>query len=506
MRLIRTSFKNLVLVSCLYATCQIHSPFAESSAIDLVQLLNSFGFSVHEVCASDNANGQCYPLSIRFALEQSPGYRFRNEYSTSHAEVIDTVFNQHHADEHASVHWQPAHQLNALLAREWGLTILTMEIREHGLLHVVLTTPSDTGYEQQVIFFGEIETLLAPDLSIAQTLQQLLLTADISLVLTPGHVQPVILTPFENPLEEPDISLPVPVINAPARTLMLSELTSYMSGSEWRLRPDSDARYGARFSVRDSAARNWRRKDVLLELEKIRKEKADHYQKHKVSKRRWEIASRSIKTLATLLTAGAGYYYRESILRFIQPYWDNRAHFYKVTRQKLSHWGESCKDYSGRLLRAAYPYWVSVRNTGQELLNRYYWQQDTSACADKTKISIRASDGGSYRAKGIIAGQTVDLLIDTGASSVSMSARTARKLGFLHFAQTGILMKCHTASHRDIDCYKISLPSVQVGCIKLLNVDATVMDSENDEILLGMSFLDRLNWSKTGRLLELQAD
>ena len=67
-------------------------------------------------------------------------------------------------------------------------------------------------------------------------------------------------------------------------------------------------------------------------------------------------------------------------------------------------------------------------------------------------------------------------------------------------------MICHTASHKNRVCYRRNLPSVQLGCIRLFNVDATVMESENDEILLGMSFLDRLTWRKKRRQLELLAD
>ena len=494
------SLKNMVFIGCSYVTFQIPSLLADSTATDFGLVLNGLGFSVHEACVSDKANGQCWLQSIRFALEHSQKYGLKNESPVSHANILRTVLNHlnQYADTEIFTDWQPAHQLNALLAQEWNLSILTIEVSELGLLHIVLTKPSDRGYEQQVIFYGEIENLLASDLQIAQTLQQLLLTADISLVLTPGHVQPVILTPSDNSLNELNILLPLQEVNSPARMLMLSELMSYTSSSEWRLRPDFDALYGA--------VRKQRSTEGQSELKKTRKEKADEYQKYKAFERRWKFINRSIKSSVMLLTAGTGYIYRESIIRFIQPYWNNRAQYYDMTIKVLNHWKESLKDYSDRFVAAVYPFWESVRTVSEALINRYYWLQDTSACIEGAKIVLQSDENGSFRAKGIITDQTVDLLVDSGATSVSMNTKIARKLGVSDFIQRGALTKCHTASHLDIPCYRILLPSVQVGCIKLFNVDAIVMESENDEILLGMSFLNRLNWSKKGRFLELQAD
>lgn len=489
-----------MLVSCLSATLHISNLLAENSVIDLGLVLNGFGFSIQEACATDDVDGQCWLLSILFALKHSQKYRSGNGVSSSHDGTSHTVLkhlNQPHLTEIFSTGWQPAHQLNALLAQEESLTILTIEVSEQGLLHIVLTIPSDTGYEQQVIFFGGIENLFDSELQIAQTLQQLLLSADISLVFTSGHVQPVILMQNEHPLDELDISLPVHIINSPARMMMLSEIMSYSLGSEWRLRPDFNAHYGA---IHRRAG------DQRKQLKDVQSEQANKYQKHKVSERRWRLINRSVKAVVTTLVAGAGYFYREPITRFIQPYWSHRAYYYDVTTKTLSHWGNSLKVYSDQFMKTASPYLVSARTTGRKLLNRYYWQQDDSTCVEGAKVSVLADDDNHYRTEGIIAGQSVDLLIDSGATFVSMSARVARKLGFSDFVQAGTPMRCNTASHRNVKCYKISLPSLQVGCIKLFNLDATVMESENDEILLGMSFLSRLNWNKKGRLLELQLD
>ena len=504
MSLIRQTFQYWMLVSFLFIMLQIANLLADTSEIGLEQVLHGFGCSILEPCASGEMDGQCWWLSILLALENSQKYSLNHKFlalHTSTSRAVQDHLNQHRSDESVSADWQPAHQLNAMLAHEYGLTILTIEVSDQGLLHIVLTVPSDTGHEQQVIFFGEIEQLLVSDFQIAQTLQQLLLTADISLVLTPGHVQPIVLMQYDHQFDEPEISLPVPIINSPARMLMLSEIMSYSPKAEWRLRPDFNAHYGA--PGRRLADPNNKQKEVL---KKVLKEKDVEYRKYKVSVERWKFVNRSIKALVTVLAAGAGYIYREPIIRFIQPYWDNRAHYYYVMTITLSRWGDSLKANLEQFGKTAYPYWVLVQNKGSELLNRYYWQQDASACINGEKISIQADIDGFYRTKGTIAEQTIEFLVDTGASSVTMSGRTARKLGLHDFVHKGVSMKCNTFNQMNINCYKITLPSVQVGCIKLFNVDATVMEGENDEVLLGASFIDRLNWNKKDRLLELQAN
>lgn len=497
---IKQTLKSMMLVGGLYAIFHIPgSLLADNSVFDLGRMLNGFGFSVREACTSDDENGQCWLLSILLALEHAQPHSLVHGLPVSHAEIANIVLNhldQRNADKEAIEDWQPAHQLNTLLVQTWNLTILTIEVSGQGILHIVLTTPSDTGYEQQVIFFGVAESLLVSDLQIAQTLQQLLLTADISLVLTPGHVQPVILTPSEHYSGVADIVLPMQVVSSPARILLLSELLLYIPGSEWQWSPDFNARYGA--------VRRRVKKDP--DSDDYRKPRAEKYQKHKISEHRRTLIRRSLVASVTLMAVGTGYVYRKPIIRFIQPYWDNRAHYYEVMIQRLNHWKESSKYYTDKFVTMAYPYWVSAQATSKELLNRYYWLQDTSTCVKGAKVIIPVAEDGSYRVKGMIAGQSADLLVDSGATSVSMSAKKARQLGLSHFAQMGTLTKCHTASHMNIDCYRISLSSVQVGCIKLFNVDATVMESENDDVLLGMSFLDRLNWSKEGRFLELQAE
>lgn len=102
---------------------------------------------------------------------------------------------------------------------------------------------------------------------------------------------------------------------------------------------------------------------------------------------------------------------------------------------------------------------------------------------------------GMYRAYGSINGQTVSYLVDTGASSVAMSARDARKLG-IPYRLEGIPTKTSTASGI-ADAWVIELKSVRLGKLVEKNVRGVVIDGDHPaHILLGMTFLNRMKVEK----------
>jgi aspartyl protease family protein len=77
--------------------------------------------------------------------------------------------------------------------------------------------------------------------------------------------------------------------------------------------------------------------------------------------------------------------------------------------------------------------------------------------------------------------------IDTGALLVSLNATTAKRLGLDYLnAPSGMVQ---TASGIE-KSYQVSLDKVQIGDIKLNNIDAVVLDGPQPErALLGMTFL-----------------
>jgi aspartyl protease family protein len=98
---------------------------------------------------------------------------------------------------------------------------------------------------------------------------------------------------------------------------------------------------------------------------------------------------------------------------------------------------------------------------------------------------------GLFTTVGSINGMPVQFLVDTGASSVAMNSAQARRLG-IDFRVEGDSTYVATASNVT-QAFRVTLDRVKVGSIELRNVTAVVIDGpQPDEVLLGMSFLGRL--------------
>ncbi len=104
-------------------------------------------------------------------------------------------------------------------------------------------------------------------------------------------------------------------------------------------------------------------------------------------------------------------------------------------------------------------------------------------------VRIRRSDSGMYHTTGTINGQSVDFLVDTGATTIAMNDATARRLGIDYRAGSRGLAE--TASGI-VETYSVVLREVSVGSIRLPNVVAGVIrGAQPSKVLLGMSFLSR---------------
>jgi aspartyl protease family protein len=122
--------------------------------------------------------------------------------------------------------------------------------------------------------------------------------------------------------------------------------------------------------------------------------------------------------------------------------------------------------------------------------------------ADKTEIRIASSEGGHYRAKGLINGTPVDFFVDTGATFVSMNYHEAERLGIDY--RGGIPSSTTTANGR-ADTFIVTLNNVSVGNIVLNQVLASVhLTDFPQEILLGNSYLGRVDISIDNGVLILK--
>ena len=119
------------------------------------------------------------------------------------------------------------------------------------------------------------------------------------------------------------------------------------------------------------------------------------------------------------------------------------------------------------------------------------------------EVRIYRDRQGMFKTVGSINGLPVNFLIDTGASSVAMNSTEARRLG-IDFRVEGDSTWVATASNVT-QAFSVTLERVKVGDIELRNVGAVVIDGPRpSEVLLGMTFLQRLDLHNQGDHLTLR--
>lgn len=123
---------------------------------------------------------------------------------------------------------------------------------------------------------------------------------------------------------------------------------------------------------------------------------------------------------------------------------------------------------------------------------------------DEGKISTIAPDKqGMYWVNGSINGFQVDFVVDTGATLISMNKHQAKRIG-LNYKLEGKQAVSNTASGLS-KIYIMNLNKVRVGEIELKDVEGAIHDSDFPQvILLGNTFLNRVNLKREGQILQLQ--
>jgi aspartyl protease family protein len=117
------------------------------------------------------------------------------------------------------------------------------------------------------------------------------------------------------------------------------------------------------------------------------------------------------------------------------------------------------------------------------------------------RITLTADGAGHFVANGAINQVAVRFLVDTGATLVSLGASDARRIGIdTSNGQPGVAT---TAAGR-VAVTKVSLDSVRVGDVTLHNVDALVHSTDLPVVLLGMSFLNRMEMQRDGATMTLK--
>lgn len=120
---------------------------------------------------------------------------------------------------------------------------------------------------------------------------------------------------------------------------------------------------------------------------------------------------------------------------------------------------------------------------------------------DQRRIVLHAGSNGHFRTSGQINGRTVNFIVDTGASVVSLSVTDADAIGLPY--KSGQTVQVGTANGVTVG-WRIMLSSVRLGSVDVYNVEALVTPAPMPYVLLGNSYLTRFQMTRTNDQMVLE--
>ena len=120
--------------------------------------------------------------------------------------------------------------------------------------------------------------------------------------------------------------------------------------------------------------------------------------------------------------------------------------------------------------------------------------------SDRQSVSLTADVRGHFTAAGSLNGYPVSFMVDTGATSIAISAAEARRMGLDYRA--GQARAVSTAAGV-MPAWRVKFNTVKVGSITVNQVDGMVVESGLSMPLLGMSFLNRMEMRRVGQTMTL---
>jgi aspartyl protease family protein len=105
-----------------------------------------------------------------------------------------------------------------------------------------------------------------------------------------------------------------------------------------------------------------------------------------------------------------------------------------------------------------------------------------------SEVVLKRGPDGHYRSEALINGKKVNVLVDTGATGIAISQSIADQLNLKSVAA----IRTNTANG-DAVGYMVRLQSVKLGGVEANNVSAMIAPGLDGDVLLGMSFLGRMD-------------
>jgi aspartyl protease family protein len=145
--------------------------------------------------------------------------------------------------------------------------------------------------------------------------------------------------------------------------------------------------------------------------------------------------------------------------------------------------------------------WVEVEGRRVHLRIGENVASSRSRDAGVPAIHLNADAQGHFLSDGAINGVPVRFLVDTGATVIALGRSDAQRANI----RTGSApaMAVQTANGV-VRAWRVSLASVKLGGLTLNNVEAAVMETDMPHVLLGMSFLNRMDMQRSGQIMTLK--
>ncbi|MDH6168391.1 aspartyl protease family protein [Variovorax boronicumulans] len=117
------------------------------------------------------------------------------------------------------------------------------------------------------------------------------------------------------------------------------------------------------------------------------------------------------------------------------------------------------------------------------------------------RIVLPADSRGHYMTQGAINGRAVTFMLDTGATSIALSAADAERIGLDYSKGQRIQMNTANGVSQG---YRLRLQSVRVGDVEVYDIDAVVSPQPMPFVLLGNSFINRFSMRRDADQMVLE--
>lgn len=140
--------------------------------------------------------------------------------------------------------------------------------------------------------------------------------------------------------------------------------------------------------------------------------------------------------------------------------------------------------------------WLSLMG----LLTLYFHSRTQPSVTSSGELLLRADQSGHYRLEGAINGQPVQLLLDTGATRITVPQRVAERLGLTSHGSSQV----NTAAGF-IRVGNGTIETLAMGPLTLYDLAIFINPAAaGDEVLVGMNALGRLELVQKERQLLLR--